>query len=834
MDNYKEDKKDPAMEAAKQRSQEIARFVKENRAAPNKGIGGHVRDLGLAALSSAVAVPELAVGIADIPTGGRVGKFLENEGGSLGFRPAQAKEAIAGTKTERTQEQLRDFQNAKGFGAKFGQAIDNPSLITNTVVESLAPMLAGGVVGRGLGAVAPKLSPVAAGALGEGTVGAGLAAEQIRQQTDDGLLTGKQAGLAAATGATTAGFGFAGGRVAQKLGIGDVDTMIAGGTRSASGRAATEGAEAANQKNVVRRVLEGAASEGVLEELPQSISETVLQNIALGNPIEEGVDDAAVLGLLSGAAMGGFAGGITRNRKPDSDITPTEDMGQEAPRLGLPNPNRPGGGNQLGYQGAIGDPNNPNWIENANPDYFDRGQGPDASRMRNLTPDPELPFNGELGGQFSAAQDGTIFTEAEYNDYLAQQQAQARAKRDAGLSDVNDVTPVPQGYDQFGDDPRLPAPRSDFEVTPDGTARTSMDSNTALQQERAANAERLASRLRGDIQDNTPVPSEARGFGDLDPIDNRKPSERMGLDPNKGGLSAAAAIAVDSGASPAAATFEQASAPTQSAWQQAMSERMQMADQSSPEYQSLAQAMANEPTSVPAKNKMLRDAAKLPSRQVDSKAVDPKARVIDESRAQTKAYTPKGNEVQAQWDVVDASQLITSNTDTFTPNPDFPSDRQPRDRTRAGSQKQVNDIANKLQPNMLGESSDISTGSPFIGPNDNVVDSGNGRTMAIRRAYKEGGEKAQAYRQFVSESAGKYGLDTNAVNNMQAPVLVRRNMSNMDRNQFASEANQTSVARMSSTEQAATDAKQLPDASLLSFGSDGAMNLYQRDRKSVV
>ncbi len=827
MDNYKEDKKDPALEAAKQRSQEIARFVKENRAAPNKGIGGHIRDTALSALSGAVSVPEMAVGLADIPTGGRVGKFLENKGGSLGFRPAQAKEAIAGAKTERTQEQLRDFQSAQGFGAKFGQAIDNPTLITNTVVESLPAMGAGGVVGRGLGAVAPKLSPVLAGALGEGAVGAGLAAESIRQQTDDGLLTGKQAGLAAATGATTAGFGFAGGRVAQKLGIGDVDTMIAGGTRSASGRAATEGAEAANQKNVVRRVLEGAASEGVLEELPQSISETVLQNIALGNPIEEGVDDAAVLGLLSGAAMGGFAGGITRNRKPDSDITPTEDMGQEVPRLGLPNPNRPGGGNQLGYQGAISDPNNPNWIENANPDYFDRGQGPDASRMRNLTPDPELPYNGELGGQFSAAQDGTIFTEAEYNDYLAQQQAQARAARDAGLSDVNDVTPVPQGYDQFGSDPRLPAPRSDFEVTPDGTARTSADSNTALQQERAANAERLASRLRGDIQDNTPVPSEARGFGDLDAADTRKPSERMGLDPNKGGLSAAAAIAVDSGASPAAAAFEQASAPTQSAWQQAMSERMQMADQSSPEYQSLAQAMANEPTSVPAKNKMLRDAAKLPSKQVDSKTVDPKARVIDESRAQTKAYTPKGNEVQAQWDVVDASQLITSNTDTFTPNPDFPSDRQPRDRTRAGSQKQVNDIANKLQPNMLGESSDISTGSPFIGPNDNVVDSGNGRTMAIRRAYKEGGEKAQAYRQFVSESAGKYGLDVNAVNNMQAPVLVRRNMSNMNRNQFASEANQTSVARMSSTEQAATDAKQLPDASLLSFSSDGAMNLYQ-------
>lgn len=795
-----------------------------NAPAENKGIGGHVRDLALSGLSSAIAVPELAVGLADIPTGGRVGKFLENEDGSFGFRPREAKEAIAGWKTERSQEQMQEFTDTEGFGAKLNYARKNPSLITNTVTESLAPMLAGGVIGRGLGLAAKGLSPVAAGALGEGAVGAGLAAESIRQQTDDGLLTGKQAGLAAATGATTAGFGFAGGRLAKELGIADFDTSLVSG--NLAGRTAAEIAEGAAKKQpgFIKRVAGGAFSEGLLEELPQSVSETILQNEALGKPLDEGVSDAAALGLLSGAAMGGFAGGITRNRQPVSDdITPTEDMGQEAPRLGLPNPNAPNG-NQLGYQGALSDPNNPNWIENANPDYFNRGQGPDASLMRNLNPDPELPFNSELGGQFSAAPDGTVFTEAEYNDFLAQQQAQARSDRDAGMPDVNDITPVPQGYEQSGSDPRLPAPRSDFEVTPDGTVQTAADVNINIQNERAANAERLASRLRGDIQDNTPVPSEASGFGNLEPVDNRTPSQKMGLDPNAGALSAAAVIAVDSGASSVA---DQTNAPTQSAWQQSMNERLQMADETSAEYQSLAQAMANEPTSVPAKNKMLRDAAKLPSKQVDSKAVDPKARVIDESRAQTKAYTPKGDEVQAQWDVVDASQLITSNTDSFTPNPNFPAERQPRDRTRAGSQKQVNDIANKLQPNMLGESSDISTGSPFIGANDNVVDSGNGRTMAIRRAYQEGSEKSKEYRQFVSESAGKYGLDVNAVNNMQAPVLVRRNMSNMDRNQFASEANQTAVARMSSTEQAATDAKKLPDASLLSFGSDGAMNLYQ-------
>ena len=795
-----------------------------NAPAQNKGLGGHLRDTGLSLLSGAVSVPETVVGIADIPTGGRVGRALENQDGMFGFRPKEAKEAIAGWKTERSQEQMQEFQDADGFGAKFGKAIDNPSLIANTVAESLPAMGAGGVIGRGITAVAPRVSGMVAGALGEGAVGAGLAAEQIRQQTDDGLLTNKQAGLAAATGATTAGFGFAGGRVAQKLGIGDVDTMAATGTRSATGRVGAEGAEsAAKQKNIVRRMLEGAVVEGTLEELPQSISETVLQNIALDKPLEEGLDEAAVLGLLSGGAMGGFAGGMTRNRTPktdDTDITPTEDMGQEAPRLGLPSPNRPGG-NQLGYQGAISDPNNPNWIENGNPDYFDRGQGPDASRMRNLTPDPELTHNTELGGQFSATQDGTVFSEAEYNDFLAAQQEQARAARDAGLSDVNDITPIPEGYEQAGSDPRLPAPRSDFEVTPDGTARTSLDSNTAIQQERAANAERMARRLRGETVDTTPVPSEAQGFGDL------TPSQRMGLDPNKGSLSAAAAIAVDTGASSVSADFEQASMPTQSAWQSGMMDRLSNADQNNSTYARLAQAMQNEPTSAAEKARLMREANDLPRAEVAAKQVKPNTRVLNPELARTRAYTPEGNEVQAQWDVVDASDLVTSNTDNFTTNPDFPASRQPRDRTRASAQQQVNEIASKLQPNILGESPDVSTGAPFVGANDNVVDSGNGRTMAIRRVYQEGSEKAQEYRQFVNEQAARFGLDTDAVNMMQSPVLVRRNTSDMNRDEFARAANKPTAARMSSTEQAASDAKSLPDASLLSFNGDGNMSLYQ-------
>ena len=44
-------------------------------------------DLGLSVAKGVVSVPEAAVGIVDILAGGRVGKFLENEGGAFGFRP---------------------------------------------------------------------------------------------------------------------------------------------------------------------------------------------------------------------------------------------------------------------------------------------------------------------------------------------------------------------------------------------------------------------------------------------------------------------------------------------------------------------------------------------------------------------------------------------------------------------------------------------------------------------------------------------------------------------------------------------------------------------------
>lgn len=277
-------------------------------------------DVGISALKGAIAVPEAAVGLADLATGGRAGKLAEE----VGFRPKEAKAMLDEGYSDPQKEAFRKVQTADGLGDTFMAAVQNPSVIGHSVVESLPSMGAGGVLARGGLALAPKVGGVTAAALGEGAVATGSAAEQIRQQSADGLLTGKQSLLAGATGATTTAFSMLGGKIAKKLGLADVDTMLAG--------AATY---PAMRKGVVRSMLEGAVAEGVLEELPQSVSEQVLQNIALDKPLDEGVNQAAVLGLLSGAAMGGGVNALNSfGGQPAPGVIPVEPAGPLARAAG--------------------------------------------------------------------------------------------------------------------------------------------------------------------------------------------------------------------------------------------------------------------------------------------------------------------------------------------------------------------------------------------------------------------------------------------------------------------------------------------------------------------
>ncbi|KGG90963.1 hypothetical protein P245_14440 [Comamonas thiooxydans] len=272
-------------------------------------------------MKAAIGIPESAVGVADLFTGGKVGKALENEGGSFGLRFKQAREVANDLHSDATKLRQQQFQQADGVVEKAKVAVQNPSLVVGAVAESLPSMLAGGGVGRGLmaatrlGQMGAKGAAIA-GAAGEGVVGAGSAAEQIRQETADGELTAKQAALAAGTGLATGALGFAGNKVANRLGIGDADMMLAQGTKGMAKDAAERATAAAvnplaqpAQKSILRQMGEGAITEGVLEELPQSVSEQILQNEALGKSWSEGLDDAIVMGILSGGAMGAGAAG---------------------------------------------------------------------------------------------------------------------------------------------------------------------------------------------------------------------------------------------------------------------------------------------------------------------------------------------------------------------------------------------------------------------------------------------------------------------------------------------------------------------------------------------
>jgi hypothetical protein len=268
-------------------------------AAPEQSsVARRVGDYGISALKGAIAVPEAAVGIADIVTGGRAGKLAEE----AGFRPREAKDILDTYLSPEQKAANKAVGDAEGFLPTLGAVVKNPSTIAHTVTESIPSMLGGGVIARGVSKLAPKVARFVAGAIGEGTIGAGAAAENVRQQTDDGLLGADQVAPVVASGIGTAVFGAAGGRLAQKLGISDVDTMLA------------QGGSGATQKGIARRIVEGGISEGVFEELPQSIQEQIWQNVALDKPMLEGVPESAAMGLLAGGVMGGVASAAFTNK----------------------------------------------------------------------------------------------------------------------------------------------------------------------------------------------------------------------------------------------------------------------------------------------------------------------------------------------------------------------------------------------------------------------------------------------------------------------------------------------------------------------------------------
>jgi len=183
------------------------------------------------------------------------------------------------------------------------------------------------------------------------------------------------------------------------------------------------------------------------------------------------------------------------------------------------------------------------------------------------------------------------------------------------------------------------------------------------------------------------------------------------------------------------------------------------------------------------------------------------------------AYTIEGNELtwaispigMRRYDfvykVVEASELIPSHDAfTFVPNPKFPQELQPRLRERAAPRVQVERIAATLDPGLLLEDYHATDrGAPIVGA-DRVVESGNGRAMAIIRAVVEHPKSYGEYRDALIIIAPHYGLGPKAIEKMKTPVLIRERISDVVRTDFVAEANATSSIGRSTVEIARTDA----------------------------
>jgi len=269
----------------------------------------HMRDTAVVTAKGALGVPQAITGIADMipiteaipgPPGLKsVAKAAATQAGlpvhgwpgwmqeRLGIDYEGAQQVLHNAYSAETQAAHRNVADAEGVLGKIDAALRNPRAIATTIGESIPLMAAGGAIGR-----APALGKYGY-AIGEGLVSAGSGAEQTRAETPGGLLSGKQAAIHAASGGLTGVVGVLGSKLASRLGIEDIDVLMAGGASDPA------------KRNILIKTLAGMLVEGGAEEGPQSIQEQIAQNLATGKPWYTGWDQAWVMGTITGGVMGG-------------------------------------------------------------------------------------------------------------------------------------------------------------------------------------------------------------------------------------------------------------------------------------------------------------------------------------------------------------------------------------------------------------------------------------------------------------------------------------------------------------------------------------------------
>ena len=180
----------------------------------------------------------------------------------------------------------------------------------------------------------------------------------------------------------------------------------------------------------------------------------------------------------------------------------------------------------------------------------------------------------------------------------------------------------------------------------------------------------------------------------------------------------------------------------------------------------------------------------------------------------TAAGPDMDKEYQFRYRVVELNDIIPSHTTAMAVNPKYTSELQPRVRDRSASRMQVEKIAKGLKPKaVLVDVEALDRGPMIVGP-DMMVESGNGRAIALQIAADDYPENFAEYRARLIQISQMYGITPDEVASMKQPVLVRERTTPVNRKEFVAECNQIAVMAMSPYEQAIQDAKNIRDNTL--------------------
>ncbi|GAB1351306.1 hypothetical protein MASR1M12_00360 [Erysipelotrichia bacterium] len=191
----------------------------------------------------------------------------------------------------------------------------------------------------------------------------------------------------------------------------------------------------------------------------------------------------------------------------------------------------------------------------------------------------------------------------------------------------------------------------------------------------------------------------------------------------------------------------------------------------------------------------------------------------------TKIRTPRGQEVEGEFRIIEADQGRNSFHDGYSVH------LQDRDTDKGSSREQIERIRDEVIPSdLVTDFEGADVGAPIYGINDQdgqlEVEIGNHRDQGIREGYAF--SSYNTYRDYLTQNASALGFNPEDIKKMHAPKLIRVRTTQLDpdsRTAFANSGNTPRSMAKSAAEIALTDAKYLgPVLDQINVSEDGEIN----------